>query len=84
MRKDRRSPITNCNYHSISLEYSSARFASTPPRSFWNIAGDYFKNEARYEFLGEAAVFGVVVVTAFLPLLSNAYVLMEVIRAIGY
>jgi hypothetical protein len=83
MRKDRRSPITDCNYQSVPLEHSSAKYASASARSFWNIAGDYFKNEARHEFLGEAAVFGVIIVTAFLPLLSNAHALMEFIRVIG-
>jgi hypothetical protein len=33
--------------------------------------------------LGEAAVFAVIVVTAILPLLSNAHALMDLVRAIG-
>lgn len=82
-RKRRRSPITDYNYHSVPFEHSSAAYASTSPRSFWNITGDYFKNEARYEFLGEAAVFGVIIVTAFLPLLSNGHALMEFIRVVS-
>jgi hypothetical protein len=52
-------------------------------RSFWNITGDYLKNEARHDFLGEAALFAVVVFTAFLPLISNAHALMGFVRAIG-
>jgi hypothetical protein len=52
-------------------------------RSFWNITGDYLKNEARHDFLGEAALFAVAVITAFLPLISNAQALMGFVRAIG-
>jgi hypothetical protein len=85
MRKGCRSPITDSNYHSVPLGHSGAKYASTSAHSFWNIAGDYFKNEAHSEFLGEAALFAVIVVTAILPLLSNAHALMEFIRVIsGY
>ena len=83
MRKGARTPTTDYNYHSVPLEHSSAKYASTSPQSFWNITGDYFKNEARYEFFAEAAVFGVIIITAFLPLISNAHALMEFVRALG-
>jgi hypothetical protein len=77
------SPIANHNYHSVTFEGFRANCGPTSVRSFWNITGDYLKNEARHDFLGEAALFAVVVITAFLPLMSNAYVLMEFVRAIG-
>jgi hypothetical protein len=77
------SPIANHNYHSVTFEGFRANCGPTSVRSFWNITGDYFKNEARHDFLGEAALFAVVVVTAFLPLISNAHALMEFVRAIG-
>ena len=83
MRKGAGTPTTDYNYHSVPLEHSSAKYAITFPRSFWNITGDYFKNEARYEFFAEAAVFGVIIITAFLPLLSNTHALMEFIRVIS-
>ena len=77
----RPSPITDYNYHSISLESSSAKFGRPVERSFWNITDDYLKNEARYAFWGEAALFGILAVTALLPLISNAHALMEFVRA---
>jgi hypothetical protein len=83
MTRRPRSPITDYNYHSVSLGRSSANYARGSARSFWNIAGDYFKNEARRDFLGEAAFFAVIVVTAFLPLISNAHAVMEFVRAIS-
>jgi hypothetical protein len=77
------SPISNHNYHSVTFEGFRANCGPTPVRSFWNITGDYLKNEARHDFLGEAALFAVVVITAFLPLISNAHALMGFVRAIG-
>lgn len=83
MRSRHISPIANHNYHSVTFEGFRANCGPTSVRSFWNITGDYLKNEARHDFLGEAALFAVVVVTAFLPLISNAHALMEFVRAIG-
>ena len=77
------SPISNHNYHSVTFEGFRANCGPTSARSFWNITGDYFKNEARHDLLGEAALFAVVVVTAFLPLITNAHALMGLVRAIG-
>jgi hypothetical protein len=82
-RKSRQSLITDYNYHSGTPEHSSANHAPTSTRSFWNITGDYVKNEARHDFLGEAALFGAIILTAFLPLISNAHALMEFVRAIS-
>ena len=78
-----RSPIANHNYNSITFEAFRANCGPTSVRSFWNITGDYFKNEARQDLLAEAALFAVVVVTAFLPLISNAHALMGFVRALG-
>ncbi|PYJ19312.1 MAG: hypothetical protein DME99_13030 [Verrucomicrobia bacterium] len=78
-----RSQITNYSYHSIALGGSSANYARGSARSFWNITGDYFKNEARRDFLGEVALWAVLVLTAFLPLISNAHAVMEFVRAIS-
>jgi hypothetical protein len=81
--RSRRSPVTDYNYHSIAFEGSSARHVSTRARSFWNITGDYYKNEARLDFWGEASLWAVLALTAFLPLISNAHAVMEFVRAIS-
>jgi len=83
MRSRHMSLIANYNYHAVTFESFRANCGRTSVRSFWNITGDYLKNEARHEFLGEAALFAVVVITAFLPLITNAHALMEFVRAIG-
>ena len=82
-RKQPGLPVTDYNYHSIAFEGSSARHVRNRTRSFWNITGDYVKNEARYDFWGEAALWSVLTLTAFLPLISNAHAVMEFVRAIG-
>ena len=76
-------PVTDYNYHSVPFEGSSARFVHTRARSFWNITGDYYKREARQDFWGEASLWTVLALTAFLPLISNAHALMEFVRAIS-
>ena len=83
--RSRRLPVTDCNYHSVAFEGSSARYVHARARSFWNITGDYYKSEARQDFWGEASLWVVLAVTAFLPLISNAHPVMEFVRAIsGY
>jgi rhamnogalacturonyl hydrolase YesR len=52
-------------------------------QSFWNITGDYYKSEARQDFWGEASLWAVLALTAFLPLISNAHTVMEFVRAIS-
>jgi hypothetical protein len=75
--------VADYNYHAVTFEGFRANCGRTSVRSFWNITGDYLKNEARQDFLGEAALFAVIIITAFLPLISNAHALMGFVRAIG-
>jgi hypothetical protein len=82
-RGSRRQPITDYNYRSAALESSSANGVRASARSFWHITGDYFKNEARPDFLGEAALFVVIIITALLPLMNNTHRLVEFVRAIS-
>ena len=81
--RSRRSPLTDYNYHSVAFEGASAGYAHTRARSFWNITGDYYKSEARQDFWGEASLWAVLALTAFLPLISNAHAVMEFVRAIS-
>ena len=81
--RSRRSPVTDYNYHSVAFEGSSARYVHARARSFWNITGDYYKSEARQDFWGEASLWVVLALIAFLPLISNAHAVMEFVRAIS-
>ena len=81
--KFRRQSFTDYSDHSGAFEGSSARYVRNPPRSFWKIAGDYFKNEARRDFRSEAALFALFTITASLPLINNMHALIEFLRAIS-
>ena len=81
--KCRRSPITDYSYQSSAYGESSGRFVRNSARSFWKIAGDYLKNEARHDFQSEAILFAFISVTAALPLINNVHALIEFVRAIS-
>ena len=81
--RSRRFPVTDYNYHSVAFEESSGRYVHARVRSFWNITGNYYKSEARQDFWGEASLWAVLALTAFLPLISNAHAVMEFVRAIS-
>jgi hypothetical protein len=83
LRGNRRSPLTDYNYRPVSLDSFDTNCARLSPLSLWDISRNYFKNEARHDFLGEAALFATIICSAFLPLISNAHPLVEFIRAIG-
>ena len=81
-RKSHRSPITEYNYHSVAFGGSSGRYTRNPPRSFWKIAGDYLKDEARHDFQSEGTLFAIIAITAALSLINNVHALIEFVRAI--
>ena len=81
--RSRRFPVTDYNYHSFALESFNTNCGRVSVLSLWDISRSYFKNEARYDFLGEVGLFAAIVLTAFLPLINNAYALVESARAIG-
>jgi hypothetical protein len=80
--KCRRPPITDYNYQSAAFGESGGRYLHNPPPSFWNIAGDYLKDEARHDFRREAMLFALITITAALPLINNLHALIEFLRAI--
>jgi hypothetical protein len=80
--KYRRSPVTDYSYQSAAFGEFGRRFVHNSPRSFWNIAGDYLKDEARHDFQAEAILFAFISVTAALPLINNVHALIEFVRAI--
>jgi hypothetical protein len=77
-----RSPITDYSFHSVAFGESSGRYLRNPTRSFWNIAGNYLKDEARRDFQSEAMLFAFITITAALTLINNLHALIEFVRAI--
>jgi hypothetical protein len=80
--RNRRMPVTDYSYHSVGFGGFSGRYLRNPAQSFWNIAGDYLKDEARREFWSEAVLFALITITAALPLINNLHALIEFVRAI--
>jgi hypothetical protein len=74
--------MTDYCYQSAAFGGSNGRFVRNPPRSFWNIAGDYLKDEARHDFQSEGTLFAIITITAALPLINNMHALIEFVRAI--
>jgi len=80
--KSHRSPITDYCYHSVAFRESSGHYTCYPSRSFWKIAGDYLKDEARHDFQSEGILFAAITITAALPLINNVHALIEFVRAL--
>ena len=76
-------PLTDCNYHSVALGDHNKGCARVDIPAFRNISRDYFKNEARQSFIGEASFFVMMVLTAAAGLASSAYALADFVRAIS-
>jgi hypothetical protein len=84
-RSARRFPITNCDYQAPSyIDRSGGHCANVPAPSFRNISRDYFRNEARYTFASEAALFVLITVTAALAIASSAVAAIDFLRTLGY
>jgi hypothetical protein len=81
-RKHRPMPVTDYSYHSVAFGGFSGRKMRNPAQSFWNIAGDYLKDEARHDFWTEATLFAFITIAAALPLMNNLHALIEFMRAI--
>ena len=57
----RRFPLVEFNYQQFSLDRFNGGFGDREPNSFFNISRDYFKREARRNFLIEAVFFLIMV-----------------------
>src|SRR6266496_2366507 len=60
----KRFPLTDYNYHSVTISGYRGRCAKSAPPSFRNISRQYFQNEARRDFVCEAVVFAMLIITA--------------------
>ncbi|PYK34827.1 MAG: hypothetical protein DME54_06735 [Verrucomicrobia bacterium] len=83
VRNHTRFPLTDCNYHPVTLSGYRSHCAKPLTPSFRNISHQYFQREARHDFVGEAILFAMLVITAAIPLVSAAYAVAELCRAFG-
>jgi hypothetical protein len=74
--------MTDYSYQAVALGGSGGRYTRYPSRSFWKIAGDYLKDEARHDFQSEGTLFAIITITAALPLINNVHALIGFMRAI--
>jgi hypothetical protein len=80
----RRFPIIECNYQISYTDFSGGHCANVPSPSFRNISRDYFRNEARYTFASEAALFLLITTMAAAGLASGAVATIDFLHALGY
>jgi hypothetical protein len=52
-------PLTDCNYYSVTLSDYRGRCVKPLAQPFRNISCQYFKREARRDFVGEAVLFAI-------------------------
>jgi hypothetical protein len=76
-------PLTDCNYYSFTLAGYRGQCAKSLAPSFRNISRQYFQNEARHDFVSEAILFAMLVITAAVPLVSAAYAVIELCQTFG-
>ena len=81
VRNHTRTPLTDCNYYSVSLAGHRGHCAKPLAPSFRNISRQYFQHEARHDFVGEAVLFAMLVIAAAVPLVSGAYAVIDLCRA---
>ncbi|MDQ2825064.1 MAG: hypothetical protein M3R29_06425 [Verrucomicrobiota bacterium] len=82
-RNSKRFPITDSNYHPLALDGFSGSCAKMSPPSFRSISRDYFETEEPKSFLGEAAIFGTMLVTVVVPLVSGISAIIQLCRVLG-
>lgn len=61
----------------------AGRCHGNPAPSFRRISDDYFKNEAPGHFVSEAVVFGLMIVTAAVPVIQGARGAVHFLRIVG-
>ncbi len=79
-RKGLLFPKTDYGFQAAPTAAGSGRCFSIRRPSFRAISEKYFENEVRRNFVGEAILFGVIGVTALLPIIHSASVLSQMVR----
>jgi len=74
-------PKTDYGFQAASAGTSSGHCFSVRRPSFRAISENYFQNESRRNFAGEAMLFLVIVMTAVLPIINSASVLAQMVRS---
>jgi hypothetical protein len=78
-----RMPKIDCNYQVASMPSRGGRSYGSRHVSIRAVSHEYFKKEARSMFATEAAFFGVIVITAAVPLINTAMALVHLVRSVA-
>ena len=81
-RGGRAFPKTDYSYHCATLSDFDSRCGKNSV-SFRAISGEYFKSEARQDFVSEAVFFSLIILTSAIPIISSVHALADFVRAIG-
>jgi hypothetical protein len=79
--KSTKFPLIDCDYRPMTLNEYRGRCVKAKTSRFRNISAQYFRNEARRDFLVEAVCFAMFVIIAAVPLVSTTNAVMELCRA---
>jgi hypothetical protein len=80
-RQGRQFPKIDLPYHTISAGHSGGYCAGLLNPSFRSISRSYFDTEANHDFLAEASIFAVIMLTALMPLINGAHAVLTLIGA---
>ena len=76
----RRSPFVDYDYQASTLGNFTARCVKTESKSLRDISRDYFDGEANHDFLTNAAVFGTLIATAAVPIITGLSAVIALVR----
>jgi hypothetical protein len=82
-RKGSALPKTDYSFQSASVANDGGRCFGSRHPSFRSISQDYFKYEAPPTFVGEVALFSVIVMTAAVPILASVGAILHLVRSFG-
>ena len=77
----RQFPLVDYHYHSATLDSASGCCVKRS-KSLRDISRDYFDGEANDDFMSEAAMFGTLVLTTLVPIVSGASAVLDLFRAL--
>jgi hypothetical protein len=80
-RNARQFPLVDYHYQSMTLD-DSVSCCIKPTKSLRDISRDYFDFEANFDFLSNAAMFGTLIATAIVPIVSGVIAVLDLVRAL--
>jgi hypothetical protein len=79
-RETGRFPVIECNFQTFSLDRFYGGSSSSPASSFLNISRDYFRYEARRNFLAEVAFFIAIIAILAITFVTGALAIIHFLQ----